>query len=153
MELHYEQLRELPFLRRIRAARAISKVVCAEAANDKMKQVTARELLARTFSLVALDGSRVAGHVSSEGPIVGALFVIPDYRGNHIATKLVAVATQFVIDQKLEPIAYCNENSVKTFKNCGYEEADQDKPNRTKCIIQSNCNRCNTHSVRYHKAQ
>ena len=133
MDLQYEQLSKLPLLRRMRAARAISKVVCAEAANDKMKQVSMWGLLAREFALVALDGNHVAGHVSVEGPIVGALYVDPDYRGKYIATKLVAKATQFVISQKLEPVAYCNENSVKTFENCDYEEAaTQDKLNRTK---------------------
>ena len=137
MDIQYEQLSKLSFWRRMRAARAISKVVCAEAANDKMKRVSARGLLAREFSLVALDGHHIAGHVSVEGPIVGALYVDPDYRGQHIATKLVSAATKFVIDHELEPVAYCNENSIKTFRNCDYAEVSSDKPNRTKMHHQS----------------
>jgi len=132
MELQYKQLNELPFWQRLRTARAISKVVCAEAANDKMKQVTARALLARKFSLVALDGAHVAGHVSVEGPIVGALFVGSEHRNKRIAAYLVAAATDFVIGQGLEPVAYCNERSVGVFTYCGYSEMISDKPNRTK---------------------
>lgn len=134
MDLHYEQLRTLPLWRRIKAARAISKVVCAEAANDKMKQVTPKELLDGEFSLVALDGKHVAGHVRVEGSVVGALYVNPTYRGKHIATTLVAAATEFVVEQGLEPVAYCNETSVKTFANCDYTEVASDKPNRTKMV-------------------
>jgi GNAT superfamily N-acetyltransferase len=134
MDLRYEQLSELSFWRRLKASRAISKVVCAEAANEKMKQVSPKELRAREYSLLALDGNHVAGHVSVEGPIVGALFVDPNYRGKHIATRLVAAATKFVVEHGQKPVAYCNETSIKAFKNCDYVEAEPepDKPNRTK---------------------
>ncbi len=136
MDIHYEQLNKLPLWRRMRAARAISKVVCAEAANDKMKRKTPRQLLALEFSLLALDGTKVVGHVSTEAAVVGALFVDPDYRGKGIAVDLIAAATGDVVRQKLQPVAYCNESSVRAFEKCGYsEDAEQDKPNRTKMIF------------------
>lgn len=134
MELQYEQLHTLPLLRRIKAAHTIAKVVCAEAANDKMKRVKASELLARKFSLIALDGQRVAGHVSVEGPVVGALYVDSEYRGQHIATRLVAAATDFVLAEGQAAVAYCNETSVRAFANCGYIEMQSDKLNRTKMV-------------------
>lgn len=134
MELQYEQLHTLPLLRRIKAAHTIAKVVCAEAANDKMKRVKASELLARKFSLVALDGSRVAGHVSVEGSVVGALYVDSEYRGQHIATRLVAAATDFVVAEGQSAVAYCNETSIRAFVNCGYVETPSEKSNRTKMV-------------------
>ncbi len=116
---------------------AISKVVCAEAASDKMKQVTPIELLVGKFSLLALDGVKVVGHVRTEGAIIGGLFVDPEYRGGGIAVKLIAEATESVLSEDLQPVAYCNETSVRAFEICDYTEAAPDKPNRTKMMYVS----------------
>lgn len=135
MDIQYELLNKLPFWRQIRAARAISKVVCAEAANDKMKWVSPSELLAGRFSLLALDGVKVVGHVRTEGAVVGALYVDPDYRGKRIAQALIAGAAKDVVGQKLQPVAYCNQSSIGAFEKCGFSKAaEQDKPNRTKML-------------------
>lgn len=134
MKLKYEQLGNLPLSQRQRAASIISAAVCREAVDDKMKFVTPRELLAREFSLVALDECTIAGHVSVEESVVGALYVDPVYRGNGIARVLVSAATDFIVTQGLTPVAYCNQSSVITFSNCGYQPVAPDKPRRTKMM-------------------
>lgn len=137
MSFTYEQLHTLAPEQRYTAAQYISRMVCQEAAGNKMKEVEPDELLAR-WSLIAFDGLKIIGHVSTKAPHfvddvwraeVAALWSHTDYRKMGIARDLVGSATKHLHDNGIQPEAICNEFSMGAFRKWDYEPTAPD-PNR-----------------------
>lgn len=139
MNIIYEQLHNVDLNRRFQVAEYIAVRVCREAAGNTMKHVTAEELLCRPFSLIAFaaesaTSQRIVGHVSADGPVVGALWTDEVYRGFGIAKILVREVTEFQLGLGIQPEAFCNPASVGVFAACGYRAVESDRTDRTKML-------------------
>lgn len=129
METTFKKLTEFEQYKQLEFAKLISNEIDKEAAIEKMKKVTAEELIKRPLSVLAFVGTDLAGHASVKPSVlvdqfdcmeISGLWANQAFRGRGIAKALVEQATDFIHQNSATAYAYINNDSLNSFLANGF---------------------------------
>jgi len=133
MSIDIQLFSELPEAQKAEVAKLLSAYTNGELGEaPQMLPVSPEDIYNKHIGLVALESGAAVGYVGALAPEtwsgkpmseVGSLMVLPAFRRQGIAHKLVGAISHIMAAVGELPYAFCNPSSIGVFGESGYAEA------------------------------